>query len=67
MSNTQIKLGCFTVFRHHVRPAQEPAFLVRKITIGDIHFHISISFSISSSLLNVFYSGWVSSNVFECL
>ena len=41
-------------------------FLVRKITIGDIHFHISISFSISSSLLNVFSSGWVSSNVSEC-
>ena len=43
-----------------------PPFLVRKITIGDIHFPISISFSISSSLLNVFSSGWVSSNVFEC-
>ena len=25
-----------------------PPFLVRKITIGDIHFYISISFSISS-------------------
>ena len=34
-----------------------PPFLVRKITIGDIHFYISISFSISSSLLNVFSSG----------
>ena len=43
-----------------------PPFLVRKITIGDIHFDISISFSISSSHLNVFSSGWVSSNVFEC-
>ena len=34
-----------------------PPFLVRKITIGDIHFYISISFSISSSHLNVFSSG----------
>ena len=31
-----------------------PPFLVRKITIGDIHFYISISFSISSSHLTAF-------------
>ena len=60
----QLKRNCGILPRS--TDTTSPPFLVRKITIGDIHFPISISFSISSSLLNVFSSGWVSSNVFEC-